>query len=121
MIWCVNALSGLLPFLHPCGRVHLHLSDVCQRPKRASSISTISQEVKDFFEKRCQRPKRASSISTGYKAGRLAQEIQCVNALNGLLPFLPWLRKDEVRVLCWCQRPKRASSISTQKGVENNE
>ena len=37
---------------------------VCQRPKRAFSISTGLEEYKADILKRCQRPKRAFSIST---------------------------------------------------------
>ena len=57
---------------------------MCQRPERASLISTIMATLQVRIENGCQRPERASLIST------LAKEILgkttiCVNALNGLL------------------------------------
>ena len=59
---CVNALNGLFPFLHFMEE-HGGELIVCQRPKRAFSISTDR-----FIFSR--------SI------------FMCVNALNGLFPFL---------------------------------
>ena len=38
---------------------------MCQRPKRALSISTIDKYYTSFVVDECQRPKRALSISTG--------------------------------------------------------
>src|SRR5699024_302020 len=62
---------------------------VCQRPKRASSISTNQKKAEEKYAYLlCQRPKRASSISTT-------------------------LRKKYRLYSSLCQRPKRASSIST--------
>ena len=61
----VNALNGLLPFLRKKKWISYARSFVCQRPKRATSISTVHW-IDD-------RQDMAS----------------CVNALNGLLPFLP--------------------------------
>ena len=37
---------------------------VCQRPKRASFISTVKREFGMLLQHVCQRPKRASFIST---------------------------------------------------------
>ena len=39
MLICVNALNGLLPFLLQQVKIEIE-KDRCQRPKRASSIST---------------------------------------------------------------------------------
>ena len=62
---------------------------VFQRPKRASSIST-KPSLEDFDKvQRFQRPKRASSISTTKEYGHHHPQLSCFNALNGLLLFLP--------------------------------
>ena len=68
---------------------------LCQRPKRAFSISTRNQYLIELANlAMCQRPKRAFSIST---KGR-----------------------DNLHLLhLWCQRPKRAFSISTKINLEN--
>ena len=61
----VNALNGLLPFLLHRGRRRRIERKMCQRPKRASSISTEqAEETLEGVLTVCQRPKRASSIST---------------------------------------------------------
>ena len=62
---------------------------MCQRPKRASFISTEVINLTPHTVNVCQRPKRASFIST----------------LKGVV-FLG-------RQTTLCQRPKRASFIST--------
>ena len=58
------ALNGLLSFLLIFTAVLLVANMLCQRPKRASFISTdlCSRHFKADFV--CQRPKRASFIST---------------------------------------------------------
>ena len=67
---------------------------------------------------RCQRPKRAFSISTLRIFERNIQYGGCVNALNGLFPFLPEeTNKEEEVGQPMCQRPKRAFSISTMNNV----
>ena len=61
----VNALNGLLSFLHTVGSWIDMVISACQRPKRASFIST--KFVDSYVTKlaiSCQRPKRASFIST---------------------------------------------------------
>ena len=88
---------------------------MCQRPKRASFISTvISGTLIEKPHSLCQRPKRASFISTTGVISEFLTAAGCVNALNGLLSFL---RRLCLRQLFWsrqgCQRPKRASFIST--------
>ena len=60
-----------------------------------------------------QRPKRASSISTLRVGGSLVGKSRGFNALNGLLPFLHNCVNGHGGVVYWFQRPKRASSIST--------
>ena len=61
----------------------------CQRPKRALSISTPRIKIKGKkWIKRCQRPKRALSISTKNSGNDASIWLWCVNALNGLFPFL---------------------------------
>ena len=61
----------------------------------------------------CQRPKRAFLISTLSALAFWRTFLVCVNALNGLFLFLP----DEVELILeydgMCQRPKRAFLIST--------
>ena len=64
-------------------------------------------------KKLCQRPKRASFISTRNHLRKLRMAPECVNALNGLLSFL-LMNNEELKTLEeGCQRPKRASFIST--------
>ena len=88
----------------------------------------------------CQRPKRASFISTDCFQLEMQLCILSVNALNGLLSFLPWKASifylvivsvnalngllsfllaspilEEGQKLVMCQRPKRASFISTKE------
>ena len=59
----------------------------CQRPERASFISTTKAAKKIVEEvKVCQRPERASFISTF--AEDTENDVLGVNALNGLLSFL---------------------------------
>ena len=60
-----------------------------QYPKRAFSISTIAsdEDAVRVLEK-CQCPKRAYSISTGNWINLKSPFQSCVNALNGLTPFL---------------------------------
>ena len=84
-----DALNGLFLFLPLTVLVNIHEGIVCQRPKRASFISTMNEELKTVEEgTECQRPKRASFIST--KITDLFED-----------------------ALSLCQRPKRASFIST--------
>ena len=67
----------------------------------------------------CQRPKRAFFISTQTKVLSAEEDVNCVNALNGLSSFLRDgydLMSDIVLFLC--QRPKRAFFISTNKCVK---
>ena len=61
----VNALNGLFPFL-----LYYRISKI---------LFTITV---------CQRPKRALSISTVFWVGSLDNALISVNALNGLFPFL---------------------------------
>ena len=65
---CVNALNGLLSFLlmQPLS-VEKMDPQLCQRPKRASFISTYKRKKKWQEQKMCQRPKRASFISTRFE------------------------------------------------------
>ena len=65
----------------------------------------------------CQRPKRASFISTIWNFLRVLKLIQGVNALNGLLSFLRRVRCKKSRKKEMCQRPKRASFISTRTWI----
>ena len=61
---CVNALNGLLSFLQTYKfGIYSSISWLCQRPKRASFISTQANLVETYLP-------------------------ECVNALNGLLSFL---------------------------------
>ena len=61
----VNALNGLLSFLPIIFGLILWVLAMCQRPKRASFISTdIRRDYDKNFKSQCQRPKRASFIST---------------------------------------------------------
>ena len=61
----------------------------CQRPKRASFISTFTLFYGFCVGGVCQRPKRASFISTSEERGATRVHLlECVNALNGLLSFL---------------------------------
>ena len=87
---CVNALHGLLSFLHNnmIDTKNFILLE-CQRPKRASFISTQNRSAWWYIAKRwCQRPKRASFISTAFGTICTRSPDGCVNALNGLLSFL---------------------------------
>ena len=86
----VNALNGLSPFLLSGDAKVYGNAEVCQRPKRAFSISTMEPQKHFMFRGMCQRPKRAFSIST-----------KCENENIPLDPNM-------------CQRPKRAFSISTK-------
>ena len=61
----------------------------------------------------CQCPKRAYSISTKLKMKAQKYQEICVNALNGLTPFLQNTSVMQVMILFMCQCPKRAYSIST--------
>ena len=63
----------------------------------------------------CQRPKRASFISTICSTQEYWLTLLGVNALNGLLSFLltDWSEADKV-IDEECQRPKQASFISTE-------
>ncbi len=61
---CVNALNGLLLFLR-------------------HKLDTLA-----YYRILCQRPKRASSISTLLNMAHFANAKFGVNALNGLLLFL---------------------------------
>ena len=61
----------------------------------------------------CQRPKRALSISTAWWSETVFFKRGCVNALNGLFPFLPDEGEEGENNGDVCQRPKRALSIST--------
>ena len=65
----------------------------CQRPERASFISTKQEEKIMAKEKLCQRPERASFISTKRLFATL------------------------MMVVCMCQRPERASFISTEEKI----
>ena len=71
---------------------------VCQRPKRAFSISTLSADANDTPEKEkvCQRPKRAFSISTKKNPTNNRSTEIGVNALNGLFPFLRYPLKPRI-------------------------
>ena len=61
----VNALNGLLSFLPIIFGLILWVLAMCQRPKRASFISTSAYLSGDIgYRHVCQRPKRASFIST---------------------------------------------------------
>ena len=60
----------------------------------------------------CQRPNRASFISTFLKIW-VNMDLKCVNALNGLLSFLRTSTNGNCTFHIMCQRPKRASFIST--------
>ena len=62
--------------------------EMCQRPKRALSISTGMNCGTKYIKELCQRPKRALSIST-------LERCMGINTIH------------------MCQRPKRALSIST--------
>ena len=95
---CVNALNGLLSFLRRKERKIMSKYRVCQRPERASFISTeevIRDEEDDPFG--CQRPERASFISTWSAGGCSGHRSSGVNALNGLLSFL---RRTWRRTFC---------------------
>ena len=62
---CVNALNGLPSFLLQSDAMQLDIIQMmCQRPERASFISTSSQRESGRLHKKCQRPERASFIST---------------------------------------------------------
>ena len=52
---------------------------VCQRPKRASSISTVPLIVLIVLLVVCQRPKRASSISTENERKKNEHSSTCVS------------------------------------------
>ena len=81
---------------------------MCQRPKRASSISTLNKEDSCMNQiSLCQRPKRASSISTEGSSKIFSKSYHCVNALNGLLLFLQY--PLESRINTGFQAPSFAS------------
>ena len=62
---------------------------MCQRPERASFISTEFKEKTGLpTEEMCQRPERASFISTESEQFEELVDEYCVNALNGLPSFL---------------------------------
>ena len=82
-------LSGLLSFLQEKKMRKEEIREVCQRPKRAPSISTsFLQEKKWQKANMCQRPKRALFISTTPMLFYDLSSGTCVNALNGLSSFL---------------------------------
>ena len=113
---CFNALNGLLPFLLNEPEKGEDSFSWFQRPKRASSISTPSNDsTGEIDDSVFQRPKRASSISTEKGNDTMKQQTQRFNALNGLLPFLLNNKWAEEEIPQWFQRPKRASSISTAR------
>ena len=92
----VNALNGLLSFLPFLFHIDADTSVWCQRPKRASFISTLRENSKiSSWQIMCQRPKRASFIST----------------------YTAYLQLEFFIV---CQRPKRASFISTYHSKKNS-
>ena len=63
--WRVNALNGLFPFLREKVYSVDDIDTMCQRPKRAFSISTQPKYgTVGNYRNKCQRPKRAFSIST---------------------------------------------------------
>ncbi len=62
----------------------------------------------------CQCPNRASFISTCTPLEKSCPtSLRCVNALIGLLSFLPVLTNIIVALVIMCQCPNRASFIST--------
>ena len=88
---------------------------LCQRPKRASFISTGIAVGAAAVSWLCQRPKRASFISTATEDISKEENQECVNALNGLLSFLQFKGGFLMFKNKTCQRPKRASFISTKR------
>ena len=107
------ALNGLLSFLLIFTAVLLVANMLCQRPKRASFISTL--ELLATIN--------VLTISVNALNGLLSflptcvrvisRPTSCVNALNGLLSFLQLVAVITPKVAGRCQRPKRASFIST--------
>ena len=92
----VNALNGLFPFLHFI-KSWSSLHWVCQRPKRALSISTEGEYyVRKINSSMCQRPKRALSISTENNKN-ISAYCFSVNALNGLFPFLQLRFQNKIK------------------------
>ena len=66
----------------------------------------------------CQCPNRASFISTCTPLEKSCPtSLRCVNALIGLLSFLPVLTNIIVALVIMCQCPNRASFISTQRRI----
>ena len=63
------------------------METLCQRPERASFISTYTLDGIAGVKIVCQRPERASFISTRCDY-ILYYRMVCVNALNGLPSFL---------------------------------
>ena len=88
--------------------------DLCQRPKRAFSISTEKGKNKNNMDSICVNALNGLFPFLQYQVTNESVMVGGVNALNGLFPFL--LEKvtkimDENGAVC--QRPKRAFSIST--------
>ena len=87
---------------------------MCQRPRRASFISTITCTYYIYVPEKCQRPKRAFLISTRQITNEIVNKLLCVNALNGLFLFLRESICYSFQNQVQCQRPKRAFLISTK-------
>ncbi len=85
----VNALNGLFPFLHPMKKTNWTMTAAGVNALNGLfPFLPTRTYLRDRYSDMCQRPKRALSISTLYRKMDRGCDIQCVNALNGLFPFL---------------------------------
>ena len=108
---CVNALNGLLSFLRDYALREHNQTERCQRPERASFISTKYGVIPQIISMACVNAlngllsflhykKLKRQLSGGVNAlngllsfllpnsSEIVQKTTCVNALNGLLSFL---------------------------------
>ena len=87
---CVNALNGLFPFLRFWRNYSCIVPGMCQRPKRALSISTRGVETIENNEF-CVNALNGlfPFLRSILDKSSVFQYQICVNALNGLFPFLP--------------------------------
>ena len=95
-IYCVNALNGLSPFLPVKFAIRHSDRMMCVNALNGLSPFLLKINLKEFGDEGsvCQRPKRAFSISTAMYLLYSMMEGWCVNALNGLSPFLQFMSQD---------------------------
>ena len=87
---------------------------MCQRPKRASFISTeVTREYATLADYVCQRPKRASFISTSDLISVMMMNMSGCQRPKRASFISTKLPERDSKKWIECQRPKRASFIST--------